>query len=60
MSDFALDEATLVNSSMLSYLAMVVSVIEGCVISCEDLLNTFTIASGQSVDDLYQTWILAE
>ena len=40
LEDFALDEATLVNSSMLSYLAMLVSVIEGCVISREDLLNT--------------------
>jgi hypothetical protein len=39
LGGFALDEATLVNSSMLSYLAMVVTVIEGRTISREELLQ---------------------
>ena len=39
LEGFALDEVTLVNSSMLSYLAMVASVIEARVISREELLH---------------------
>jgi hypothetical protein len=40
LDGFTLDEATLVNSPMLPYLAMVVSVIEGRPIRCEELLQT--------------------
>jgi hypothetical protein len=39
LDGLTLDEATLVNSSMLPYLAMVVSIIEGRVISAEELLH---------------------
>jgi hypothetical protein len=39
LDDFALDEATLVNSSMLPYLAMVASIIEGRAIRPEELLH---------------------
>ena len=39
LEGFTLDEVTLVNSSVLSYLAMVASVIEGRVISREELLR---------------------
>jgi hypothetical protein len=39
LDGFALDEATLVNSSMLPYLAMVASIIEGRAISPEGLLH---------------------
>ena len=39
LEGFALDEATMVNSPMLPYLAMVASVIEGRVISREELLR---------------------
>ena len=39
LDGFVLDEATLVNSPMLPYLAMVVSVIEGRTISRRELLH---------------------
>jgi hypothetical protein len=39
LEGFTLDEATLVNSSMLPYLAMVASVIEGRPIGAEELLD---------------------
>lgn len=39
LDGFTLDEATLVNSPLLPYLAMVASVIEGCMISPGDLLQ---------------------
>jgi hypothetical protein len=39
LDGFTLDEATLVNSPMLPYLAMVASLLEGRVISPEDLLH---------------------
>ena len=39
LEGFTLDEATLVNSSMLPYLAMVASIIEGRTISREELLH---------------------
>ena len=39
LEGFTLDEATLVSSPMLSYLAMVASVIEGRAISPEELLH---------------------
>jgi hypothetical protein len=39
LDGFTLDEATLVNSSMLPYLAMVASIIEGRAISPEELLQ---------------------
>ena len=39
LEGFTLDEVTLANSSMLSYLAMVASVIEARVISREELLH---------------------
>ena len=39
LEGFTLDEATLVNSSMLPYLAMVASVIEGRSIGAEELLH---------------------
>jgi hypothetical protein len=39
LEGFTLDEATLVSSPMLSYLAMVASVIEGLAISPEGLLH---------------------
>ena len=39
LGGFALDEATLVNSSMLQYLAMVASLLEGCTIRPEELLH---------------------
>lgn len=39
LDGFALDEVTLVNSSMLSYLAMVASLIEGRAIGVEELLE---------------------
>jgi len=38
LEGFTLDEVTLVNSSILPYLAMVASVIEARVIRCEELL----------------------
>jgi len=40
LEGFTLEEVTLVNSSMLPYLAMVASVIEGRTISRDDLLDT--------------------
>ena len=40
LDGFTLDEATLVNSPMLPYLAMVASLIEGRPIRCEELLQT--------------------
>jgi len=40
LDGFTLDEATLVNSSMLPYLAMVASLIEGRPIGQEELLYT--------------------
>ena len=40
LEGFTLDEVTLVNSPMLTYLAMVASVIEGHLISRDDLLTT--------------------
>ena len=40
LGGFALDEATLVNSSLLPYLAMVATVIEGRTIRREELLHT--------------------
>ena len=40
LDGFMLDEATLVNSPMLPYLAMAASVIEGRTIRCEELLRT--------------------
>ena len=40
LDGFTLDEATLVYSPMLPYLAMVASVIEGRPIHCEELLPT--------------------
>jgi hypothetical protein len=39
LAGFTLDEATLVNSSMLPYLAMVASIIEGRAIRPEELLH---------------------
>ena len=39
LDGFRLDEATLVNSPMLPYLAMVASVIEGRTIRCKELLQ---------------------
>ena len=39
LEGYTLDEATLVNSSMLPYLAMVAGVIEGRSIGAEELLN---------------------
>jgi hypothetical protein len=39
LEGFALDEATLVNSSMLPYLAMVASVVEGRTIHRDELLH---------------------
>ena len=39
LDGFTLDEATLVNSSMLPYLAMVAGVIEGRSIGAEELLH---------------------
>lgn len=40
LEGFSLDEATLVNSPVLSYLAMVASIIEGHTIRREELLHT--------------------
>jgi len=40
LEGFTLDQATLVNSSVLSYLAMVASLIEGHTIRREELLHT--------------------
>lgn len=39
LEEFTLDEATLVNSPLLPYLAMVAGLIEGRVIHCEELLQ---------------------
>jgi hypothetical protein len=39
LDGFTLDEVTLVNSSMLPYLAMIASLIEGRVIGVEELLH---------------------
>lgn len=39
LEGFTLDEATLVNSPMLPYLAMVATVIEGRPIRCQELLG---------------------
>lgn len=39
LDGFTLDQATLVHSPLLPYLAMVAGLIEGCVIRCEELLQ---------------------
>jgi hypothetical protein len=39
LDSFTLDEATLMNSALLPYLAMVATVIEGRAISCQELLG---------------------
>jgi hypothetical protein len=39
LDGFALDEITLANCSMLSYLAMVATVLEGCAIGVGELLH---------------------
>jgi hypothetical protein len=53
LEGFALDEAALVNSPMLSYLAMAASVIEGRTISREGLLKALRAGMRQrSLDRL--------
>jgi hypothetical protein len=55
LEGFTLEEVTLVNSSILPYLAMVASVIEGRTISREDLLDTLRKSMRQrSFDRLSQ------
>ena len=53
LDGFTLDEATLVNSSMLPYLATVASIIEGRTIRREELLHTLRTSMRQrSLDRL--------
>lgn len=55
LDHFTLDEATLVNSPLLPYLAMVATVIEGRTISCHELLGILRRSMRQrSLDRLPQ------
>ena len=53
LDGFTLDQATLANSPMLPYLAMVATVIEGCAISPQELLDALQRSMRQrSIDRL--------